>query len=350
MEDYYNGTKLLSLKDINRNDPDLYICTSNRTGGKTTYFGRYIFNRWIKYKEKFCLFYRFKNELASVEKKFFKDIGPLFFNGWEMISRSQMEGMYKSLYTISPNSDIPTECGYAVALNSSSQIKNYSHLFSDVTRIFFDEFQAENNHYCTDELSKFISLHTSIARGQGKQSKRVPVIMLGNPISLLNPYYVELGVSERLKSDTKFLRGEGYVLEQGYVKSAADAQNNSGFNRAFKSHKYTSYAAEGIYLNDEHAFIDKLTGKSNYLCTIKYENQNYAIRDFPELGIIYADDHPDLSFKFKLAATVDDHDINYTLIINNQLLQGYLRYYFERGLFRFKNLKCKAAILRTLSY
>ena len=28
---YYDGTKLLSLKDINGNTPELYICTSNRS-------------------------------------------------------------------------------------------------------------------------------------------------------------------------------------------------------------------------------------------------------------------------------------------------------------------------------
>ena len=43
---YYDGTKLLSLMDINGNKPEIYICTTNRTGGKTTYFGRLCVNRW----------------------------------------------------------------------------------------------------------------------------------------------------------------------------------------------------------------------------------------------------------------------------------------------------------------
>ena len=33
---FYDGTKLLSLTDINREKPELYMCTTNRTGGKTT--------------------------------------------------------------------------------------------------------------------------------------------------------------------------------------------------------------------------------------------------------------------------------------------------------------------------
>ena len=51
-QEYYDGTKLLSLSDINGDKPELYLCTTNRTGGKTTYFGRYCVNRFIKHGEK----------------------------------------------------------------------------------------------------------------------------------------------------------------------------------------------------------------------------------------------------------------------------------------------------------
>ena len=77
MANFYDGTKLLSLSDINGNKPEIYICTSNRSAGKTTYFGRYCVNRWIKYGEKFCLIYRYNYELDDCAEKFYKDIGKL---------------------------------------------------------------------------------------------------------------------------------------------------------------------------------------------------------------------------------------------------------------------------------
>ena len=76
---FYDGTKLLSMKDINGNTPELYLCTTNRSAGKTTYFSRYLVNRFKKYGEKFMLLYRFNYELDSVSEKFFKDIQELFF-------------------------------------------------------------------------------------------------------------------------------------------------------------------------------------------------------------------------------------------------------------------------------
>ena len=81
---YYDGTKLLSMKDINGNTPEIYMCTTNRTGGKTTYFNRYAVNRHLKDKKKFCLVYRYNYELDDVATKFFKDIQQLFFNDYEM--------------------------------------------------------------------------------------------------------------------------------------------------------------------------------------------------------------------------------------------------------------------------
>lgn len=44
MNKYYDGTRLLSMLDANGNKPEIYICTTNRTGGKTTYFGRLLIN------------------------------------------------------------------------------------------------------------------------------------------------------------------------------------------------------------------------------------------------------------------------------------------------------------------
>lgn len=341
---YYDGTKLLSLSDINGKKPEIYICTTNRTGGKTTYFGRYFVRRFLDKKEKFCLLYRYNYELDSCADKFFKDIRNLFFPDKEMESKRQAAGIFHELFLSGES------CGYALALNGSDQIKKYSHIFNGVQRILFDEFQSETNHYCSNEIQKFISVHTSIARGNGEQTRYVPVFMLSNTVSILNPYYVEMGISERLRDDTRFLRGDGFVLEQGFVESAANAQKQSGFNRAFGKNAYVAYSSEAVYLNDSRTFIEKPTGKSRYIGTLKYKNCEYGIREFSELGIVFCDDKPDYTYKYKVTVTTDDHEINFVMLKRNDLFLSNLRYYFEHGCFRFKDLRCKEAILKALSY
>ena len=344
MNKYYDGTKLLSMLDINGNKPEIFMCTTNRTGGKTTYFGRLCINRFLDKNEKFGLLYRYNYELDDIVDKFYKDLGSLFFPSYTMTSKRRAKGTFQELFLNEKS------CGYALSLNNADQIKKYSHLFSDIQRMIFDEFQSETNHYCDNETKKFISIHTSIARGQGEQVRYVPVYMLSNPVSIINPYYVEMGISGRLKDDTKFLRGDGFVLEQGYIESASIEQKNSGFNRAFSKNSYTAYSSECVYLNDNKAFVEKPTGKSKYLCTLRYKGSDFALREYTENGLIYCDDKADSSFLTRISVTTDDHNINYVMLKRNDFFLSNLRYFFEHGCFRFKDMRCKEAVLSALSY
>lgn len=344
MSGYYDGTKLLSMKDLNGLTPEIYMCTTNRTGGKTTYFSRLLVNKWQKGQGKFALIYRYNYELDDCADKFYKDIKGLFFQGTTMTSKRKAKGAYHELFIDE------VSCGYAISLNNADVLKKYSHLFSDVERMFFDEFQSETNHYCPDEIRKLLSIHTSIARGQGKQIRYVPMYMCANPVSIINPYYVEMGISERLRDDTKFLKGDGFVLEQGFNETASAAQKESGFNRAFSSNAYVAYASQCVYLNDNKAFIEKPEGKGRYLATLRYNNVDYALREYAESGVIYCDDRADASFTCRISVTTADHDINYVMLKSNSLFLANMRFYFERGCFRFKNLKCKEAVLKALSY
>lgn len=344
MSKYYDGTKLLSMLDINGNKPEIYMCTTNRTGGKTTYFGRLCINRFLDKGEKFGLLYRYNYELDDIVEKFYKDLGSLFFPNYTMTSKRRASGTFQELFLNDKS------CGYGLSLNNADQIKKYSHLFSDIQRMIFDEFQSETNRYCEGEIKKFVSVHTSIARGQGKQVRYVPVYMLSNTVSIINPYYVEMGISSRLKDDTKFLRGDGFVLEQGFIESASIEQKNSGFNRAFSKNSYTAYSSECVYLNDNKAFVEKPAGKSKYLCTLRYKGSDFALREYTESGLIYCDDKADSSFLTRISVTTDDHNINYVMLKRNDFFLSNLRYFFEHGCFRFKDMRCKEAVLSALSY
>ena len=80
MTKFYDGTKLLSLKDINGNTPEIYISTSNRSAGKTTFFNKLCFNKYLKNGEEFMILYRFNYELSECNHKFFDDIKSIFFS------------------------------------------------------------------------------------------------------------------------------------------------------------------------------------------------------------------------------------------------------------------------------
>lgn len=342
---YYDGTRLLSMKDIDGNRPEIYICTSNRTAGKTTYFNRLVVNGFLKRKEKFILLYRFKYELDEVADKFFKDIKTLFFPEYTMTSEKQQMGIYHSLFLQKGDGE-KEECGYAVSINSADQIKRNSHLFSDARKMLFDEFQSETSHYCKDETTKFISIHQSIARGNGEQVRYLPVYMVGNPVSIINPYYVDLDISARLQYDTKFLKGSGWVLEQGFNESASAAQKESGFNKAFSNNSYINYASEAIYLNDNLTFIERPKGRSRYVCTVKYQGVDYAIREFPHIDIIYIDNSIDETAQHKITIASSDHRESFIMLKRSEPIRVSMRNFFMHGAVRFKDLRCKQMFMK----
>jgi hypothetical protein len=341
---YYDGTKLLSLMDINGNKPELIMCDGNRTAGKTTWFNRYLVKKFKEGKGKFILINRFSYELCEIGDKFFKDIKTLFFPTDNFSTVSKAKGIYHELYLNDKN------CGYAISLNNADQIKKFSHLLCDVERGFMDEYQSETNHYCSNEINKLISVHTSLARGNGKQTKYLPFYMASNSVSLINPYYTALGISTKLKKETKFLRGDGYVLERAYVESAADALKSSAFNRAFIESKYVAYASQNIYLNDNEAFISPPMGRGNYVLTIKYQDKHFGIIEYPNDGIVYVSHKADKTFPKKISVTTEDHNINYVMLANNSFLITAYRNFFNRGCIRFSNLESKEAFLTLISY
>ena len=348
---YYDGTKLLSLKDINGNTPEIYMVAGTRTAGKTTYFNRLVMNRFLKKKEKFIILVRFGYQITDIEDKYFKDIRELFFPYYTMTSEALVNGKFRELF-IAPNEqeELKESCGYAIAINDASLVKQYSHLFTDASCMVLDEFQDIDNHYCPDEVKKFRSIHTSIARGHGKQVRYLPVYMMSNAVSILNPYYYALGISKRLDDKTKFLRGKGYVLEITSNENASNAIMSSAFNQAWEDDDVVKHEAENVYLNDNSSFVEKMEGQSRYVCTLKYNNKEYAIRMYEDQGIIYCDDHADSQFPTRFCVTTDDHQVNYVMLKNNDFFFAKMRYFFKMGCFRFRNLSCKEAVISTLAY
>lgn len=238
MNIYYDCNRLLTMKDINGQTPEIFMVAGNRTAGKTYSFKKRLVKDFMEKGEKFALLVRFNYEMDAIEETFFKDLIEIHFPDINVRGEWVGRQLFKKLF-INDN-----ECGYCVAINSADTVKKYSSMFVDVRKIFFDEFQSETNKYCSDEITKFISIHVSMARGGGSQSRYLPVYMASNTVTILNPYYSLFQISKRLTSTTKFLKGDGWVLELTYNENAANALNNSAFGRAVSSQFINNYISQ----------------------------------------------------------------------------------------------------------
>lgn len=357
MADFYDGTELLSQKDIEGITPEIFMCQTNNSAGKTTWFTRWLIKKFKNTGELFMVLYRYDYELDDVEEQLFEPVHQLFFPKDTMTTQKDVldkgdkkKGKKATGYVrLFLNNQL---CGFAVSLNAADMVKKKAYIFNTVSRMFMDEFQSETNKYLSDEFRKFWAIHKAVSRGGGLQSRYVPVYMCSNPITLLNPYFAHFNVASRLKTDTRFLKGRGWVLEQGHNESAAKALSESRFNIACSEgdEQYLAYSTQGVYLNDNLSFIEKLSGKSRYLLTITANGKQYGVRIYESLGYVYCDNTADPSYPITVALTTADHTASSLLIAKSNNIIKIMRQYFDSGLFRFKNLECKEIIFKLLSY
>ena len=178
---YYNGEMVLS--EAERINAGIIMVTSNRSDGKTTWFLKEAKRRFKEYGHQLMLVYRYKYELSAAAE-LFDGVQQLEGDETEFTCKSFAQGMiYKIYYG-------EEQFGFAVALSNPDVIKKYSALFSKVEWMLMDEYQSESGKYLPNEVEKLQSVYTSINRGGGYQSRDVKVILLGNMVSELNPYWI----------------------------------------------------------------------------------------------------------------------------------------------------------------
>lgn len=340
----YDGTKLLSMTDLDGERPEIFLCTTNRGGGKTTWFNHKVVDDYLETGCKFGIIYRFKYELAECSGKFFKDIRELFYPDLNMEHKIRCDGSFAELVLNDKT------CGYVLPLNSASKLKHYSHYFSDIGQMIFDEFQPEDGVYCSDEVKKFHSLHQTIARGRGQAVRYVPVYMISNSVTLINPYYSAFGINGRLQKDTRFIRGSGWVMEQGFIKDVYNKMKTSAFEKCFVDDDYIDMGKGGKHLLDNENFIiPRPSDAFRYYCTLVYQNKIYSIKIYDNLGIIFCDVGGDVHYKYKVAVDDNSHGDDTRLLKNYKFIE-YLRDNYNNGCFRFLNLEAKNCILKLIRY
>ena len=344
MSNYYDCNRLLTMKDKNGLTPEIFMVSGNRTAGKTYSFKKRLVDRFLNYGEKFCLLVRFGYEMDAIEETFFKDLKEIHYPGLNVKSEWEGRQLFKRLYINEK------ECGYCVAINSADTVKKYSSVFVDVTKIFFDEFQSETGKYCPDEITKFISIHVSMARGGGKQTRYLPVYMASNNVTILNPYYSLFGISKMLTPRTKFLRGDGWVLEITYNENAANALSSSAFGRAVSAHSYMQYAAENKALLDNENFIGKIEGHKNIFTVIIYNGKEYGIWSVDGGVIMYISHKSEPNWPQKISFKTEDHNISYLMQKRSDAYTKAMRAMFDQGRLRFEDLECKNMFFEFIGY
>lgn len=348
MSGYYTLDKIKKIKDLDGKKPSIFLISSNRSAGKTTAVLKEFIECFLQDETQFAIIYRNQYEMSDAHN-IFADILQREYPNYSMETKACAKGLFYQI--ILKDEKESHLCGYAVGLFAVDKMKKYSPLFYNVNRALFDEYQLENGRYMKNEPQKLMSLIISIARGGGSQSRNIDLYMLSNNISILNPYYISLGITQRLTDNVHFLRGHGWVLEQGYNSSADKAVSENNIVRAFSESNsaFTEYmTAKNSYLINMSAFIKKQTGKSRYLCTIEYGDKKIGVREFYESGEIHCNDKIDPSAFYTFAFTPENHSQNTVMLKRSSFIFKTLENAFDNAYLTFENVEIKNIIFLLL--
>lgn len=288
--------------------PLSYNCLFNfiigsRGAGKTYGSLKFCIENWLKKGNTYNFIYvrRFQTELDKLTKS--RD-GRLF---------RAVEKEFPEL-SLTAESNV-LKCGkdvigYAVPLSTASILK--SDAFPYVQDIIFDEFIIDSHgsyHYLKDEVTKFLDLYETVARGRD-----VRVWFLSNAVSVTNPYFDYFHLDKPFNGNIQRFGKAKQILVQNVVpQELADMRKKSRFGQIIEGSDYASYAFDNDWLLDNTDFIELKTRRSHYYVTIYYKNKPMGVWYDSFQGIFYISDDVDLQYGMQFSATTDDHKPNVML-------------------------------------
>ena len=229
----------------------LNIIIAERGVGKTFGAKKYIIKHF-KSKGKQSVYVRRYNR--ELQESLLKKGCPIFFD--QIKNEFPNDKLSNNSEVFYCNDEI---CGFAVPLSTSNILKSVS--FENVDTIIFDEFIIDNTgvyHYIKNEVTLFMELLETIIR----LKPNIKVLLLGNAISITNPYFLELNLSLPYNSEYKIFKrddkGQPLILVYyGKNLKYREEKKKSRFGQLIENTAYGKYAIDNEFLRDSKAFIRK---------------------------------------------------------------------------------------------
>lgn len=317
---YYNYYRIISYNAL------LNMLVGPRGIGKTFGATEFVTDQFIKKKDQFVYLRRYKTELSKSLKNFFSSVIKE-----NKFPKNKLESKGLNLL-------IDEEvAGFGMTLSTAQQLKSSN--FPNVKTIIFDEFLIEpgQGHYLKNEVFAFLGLIETIAR-----TRNIRVIMLGNSVTELNPYFLFFDITIPYNNDIKLFK-DGMILLQ-YIRETKfqEAKKETRFGKLVADTEYEDYAINNKFIDENKSFIEKKSGGSKFSFSFIYKGSTYGVWiDYNNGKIFVSNDYINNSLSF--ATTTEDHKPNtmlYSIAKKYNCWNVFIENY-KLGNVYFENMKLK---------
>ena len=319
----------------------LSFVLAERGVGKSYGAKKFIVNHFKRTGKQTVYIRRYNKEL---QEALLKKSTPIFFD--QVKDEFPNDKLSNSKEVLYCNKEI---CGYALPLSTSNILK--SSTFEQVDTIIFDEFIIDKGcyHYLQNEVTAFLELIETVGR-----LRDIRVLLLGNAISITNPYFVELDLSLPYNSEYKIFKRDNkgnplILVYYGKNLKYRELKKSTRFGQLIENTSYGRYAIDNEMLRDSKAFINKKTKDSKFYFILKLNNKNLGVWIDYKLGNMYLSYDYDPNCPVTFSINTEDHDEN-TILIRGRtspFFKSIIEYYRLAKL-NFENQQIKNQVMKII--
>lgn len=253
-----------------------------------------IKNDYLKRGYRYVEIVRYKNQIAPFMKNYFSrlsvddDLKAYEFKtegdtGYIRKKQEDNKGEWSILF-------------WCLALTDSQRIKTRT--FDKVKRIIFDEFIIDTKmkqyyKYLPYEVATLQDVIDTISREteQTTNKDKVRVMMLGNSLDALNPYFVKFGLYQDLKKGTfRWFNNKKGLLHYVEVPENYKEMKYNSVAFALADKEESGMSAENDFMQMKQTeFITPKTERSKCMCILQDSNVNLSVWFDVQENAVYID-------------------------------------------------------------
>lgn len=330
-EMWWDITKILSYNCL------FNFVVSNRGGGKTYGFKKYVISRFLKTGKQFMYLRRTEVELKEAKLTFFADVAKEFPR-YEFKVKGNVAYMAEVLDDEGDMEDPDygewKEIGHFAYLSGARTKKSVS--YDAVDTMCFDEFimpMTGTAKYLPDEVVTFLDFYETVAR-----IRDVTCFFLANSLNIINPYFMYWNIIDFTSRKGITRVADDMALEMVNNMQFQAFKRDTRFGRIIAGTDFERYAIGNEFIENTPDYIEKKTGNCYYMGTIEYDGLMFGIYKNGFEGIIYISQDIDPGYH-RVYSCGNVKDIRKIVVKNKtswQLIDHLVRY-FQAGLVKFED-------------
>lgn len=217
--------------------------------------------------------------------------------------------------------------GHFMALSVAQQAKSVA--YPNVKTIIFDEFILEKGyvHYIANEWEVFLNLYKTVDRDQDKTK----VLLLANSVSMMNPYFIALGIEPDQVEQEIVIRHNGYVAV--HFPDAEDfsmSVSKTRFGKFIAGTDYEKFAVRNKFADANTEMLGAKYSSARYQYTLETSNGSLSVwKEHMGDEFFISSKLPKSQIIFTMVPEKQTHDK--TLLFRNDKILQYLRSAFSTG-------------------